>query len=91
MSGSVISPRSSAEPGSRKRAKPHAERKPSVTEASEESTATSSELTRAEVSRVSDSTAWYQRSDGPVNGGIGKEVACSENSTSTTTGRKMKP
>ena len=53
-------------------------------------TATSTELTSAEVSRVSPSTASYQRSDGPVKGGIGKDVACSENSTSTTTGRKMK-
>ena len=37
------------------------------------------------------STASYQRSDGPVKGGMGKAVDCSENTTSTTTGRKMKP
>ena len=49
------------------------------------------ELTSAPVSRGSDSTTPYQRSDGPVKGGTGKSVAWKENSTSTATGRKMKP
>ena len=57
----------------------------------EETSATSSELSSAEVSRASASTAAYQRSDGPLKGGIGKSVPWKENSTSTTTGRKMKP
>ena len=36
-------------------------------------------------------TATYQRSDGPLKGGIGNDEPWSENSTRTMTGRKMKP
>jgi hypothetical protein len=52
--------------------------------------ATARELNRAEVRRGSLSTASYQRDDGPVKGGMGKAVDCSEKTTSTATGRKMK-
>ncbi len=84
-------PRMMAEPGSTKRAKPQALTKPRATATRDEMIATARELNRAEVSRGSFSTASYQRDDGPVKGGMGKAVDCSENTTSTTTGRKMKP
>lgn len=58
-----------------------------MTATDEETTATSAELPSAAVSLSSPRTALYQRSDGPVKGGIGKRVACSENRTRTTTGR----
>ena len=55
------------------------------------SSATITELPSPAVSRASPSTASYQRSDGPLKGGMGNSVPWKENSTSTATGRKMKP
>jgi hypothetical protein len=80
-----------AEPGSTKRAKPQALKNPSAAATAEEIPATAREFNRAEVSRGSFNTASYQRNDGPVKGGMGKAVDCSENTTSTTTGKNMKP
>jgi hypothetical protein len=82
-------PHIAAEPTSTKRAKPQALRNPSATAIADEILATISEFIKAEVSRVSFNTAAYQRSEGPVKGGIGKAVDCSENTTSTMTGKKM--
>ena len=54
-------------------------------------TPTMTELMSPSVRRASRSTAPYQRSDGPLKGGMGNSVPWNEYSTSTPTGRKMNP
>jgi len=49
------------------------------------------EFHSASMRRASVSTASYQRSDGPRNGGTGTRESWKEKSTRTATGRKMKP
>ncbi len=71
----MISPRSTRAAGKTWRANPQAARKPSTTEKADDRTATNSELTSALTRRGSLMTAWYQRSDGPVKGGMGSDEA----------------
>ena len=77
--------------GTRWRASAKAARKPSTTETSEETSATRIELVSASIMRLSEKTAAYHLSDGPLNGGMGTRDSWKENSTRTATGKKIKP
>ncbi len=79
-----------AEAGSTKRASPQAQRKPSSVVTAEEAMARTMELPRPDISRRSASTASYQRSEGPLKGGMGNWLPWKEKRISTATGRKMK-